>query len=56
MTYEEAGRYLKCTDRTVRQLVVDGKLDGYYIGRSARVSRAACDRFMDHGGAPAVGE
>jgi excisionase family DNA binding protein len=54
MTYEEAGRYLGCTDRMVRQLVAAGKLPAYYIGRSARVSRAACDRFMAEGGAPNV--
>jgi excisionase family DNA binding protein len=54
MTYEEAGRYLGCTDRKIRQLVAAGKLPAFYIGRSARVSKAAADRFMDAGGAPNV--
>jgi excisionase family DNA binding protein len=50
MTFAQAGEYLGCSESKVRRLVADGKLQAFYIGRAARVSKAAADRFMDGGG------
>jgi excisionase family DNA binding protein len=39
ITIAEAAEYLQVSDRTVRRLIADGELTGYWMGRSRRVIR-----------------
>jgi excisionase family DNA binding protein len=41
----EAAEYLKISDRTVRRLIADGKLTGYFIGRGHRMLRVDHDEI-----------
>lgn len=41
----EAAEYLGCTDRTIRQMIADGRLTGYRSGR--RLVRLRLDE-IDH--------
>ena len=39
ITIAEAAEYLQVSDRTVRRLIADVELTGYWMGRSRRVIR-----------------
>ena len=41
----EAAEYLKIGDRTVRRLIADGELTGYFIGRGHRMLRVDLDEI-----------
>src|SRR3954469_22648710 len=41
----EAAEYLKISDRTVRRLIADGELTGYFIGRGHRMLRVDLDEI-----------
>jgi excisionase family DNA binding protein len=41
----ESAEYLKTSDRTVRRLIADGELTGYFIGRGHRMLRVDLDEI-----------
>lgn len=45
LTYEDAGRRLAVSPRTVRRLVAAGRLPAVRLGRSVRIRAAELDRF-----------
>ncbi|OBJ74375.1 excisionase family DNA-binding protein [Mycobacterium sp. 1274756.6] len=47
VTTKQAARYLGCTDRTIRQMVADGRLTGYRNGsRLVRLDLNEIDAMM----------
>ena len=46
LNYKEAAKALSLTERTVWQLVRDGKLKANRIGRAVRVAVAEIERFL----------
>lgn len=52
--YDETGRLLRCSERTVRRLVKAGQLRSILVGSSPRIPRSEIERFVadqleDHG-------
>ena len=47
LTYDEAGRVLSVSPRTVRRMVVDGTLPAITIGRSRRIHREDLVAYAD---------
>jgi excisionase family DNA binding protein len=46
----DVAEILKCSERKVWDLIADGHLRPFNVGRLVRVSRADLDAFMAHGG------
>ena len=46
VTYLEASKRLRVSERTIWQLVRDGKLKAFRIGRSVRIPSAEIERFV----------
>ena len=49
LTYDEAGRAMGVSPRTVWGLVASGKLRAVRIGRCVRIARAELERFLAAG-------
>ncbi|MAG17649.1 MAG: hypothetical protein CMJ21_06220 [Phycisphaerae bacterium] len=47
LTYQETGKLLGVSDRTIWQLVKDGKLRAVRFGRSVRIDPADLRGFID---------
>lgn len=47
LTYQDAAKRLHVTDRTVWQLVADGKLPAVRFGRSVRIDPADLSTFIE---------
>lgn len=47
LTYREVGKILNVTDRTVWQLVKDGKLQAVRFGRTVRIDPADLRAFIE---------
>lgn len=47
LTYDEAGRLLECSARTIRRLVTEGKLRSITVGAAPRIARTELERFVE---------
>lgn len=54
LTYAEAARLLKVSDRTLMRLVADGKVPHYRVGVQVRFSRTALLEMVQSGGVAAA--
>jgi len=46
LTAEEAARYLRVGERTLRRMLREGRLPGRKVGREWRIAREALDRYL----------
>ncbi len=47
VTIADAAAYLSCTDKTIRRMIIDGRLRAYRLGtRAIRVDRTELDGAM----------
>lgn len=45
-TIEEVAKILRVSEATIRRLVRNGELEGFYVGSQLRVTADALDRYM----------
>lgn len=55
LTYQDAAKQLRVTDRTIWQLVKDGKLPAVKFGRSVRIEPADLRAFIQRAKGQGVG-
>jgi len=48
-TVEEVASILRVSTATVRRLVRDKELEGFYVGNQIRITKDALDRYMQQG-------